>query len=148
MHEQSPDEIYADELPDHGEELIQTLASDERLHDVPTDAATQRFAAIQAGSVKVKRKGFTVGAWLSTPAITGCSHWSASICPPEPMPQPLSTGPADRLILALDRPDRASALELVAAIPELRWVKVGLELFTAAGPGVVAELRQRGLFTG
>jgi orotidine-5'-phosphate decarboxylase len=31
------------------------------------------------------------------------------------------------------------------AIPELCWVKVGLELFTATGPGVVRELRQRGL---
>ncbi len=53
--------------------------------------------------------------------------------------------PAERIILALDRPDGASALALVAAIPGLRWVKVGLELFTAAGPTVVSELRQRGL---
>ena len=65
MHEQSPDEIAADRLPDHGEELIQTLAADERQHAVPTDAATQHFAAVQAGSVKVKRKGLSVGAWLS-----------------------------------------------------------------------------------
>lgn len=61
------------------------------------------------------------------------------------MPQPAAQAPADRLILALDRPDGASALALVAAIPDLRWVKVGLELFTAAGPAVVAELRERGL---
>ncbi len=53
--------------------------------------------------------------------------------------------PADRIILALDRGTAAEALALVAAIPELRWVKVGLELFSAAGPGVVRELRQRGL---
>ena len=53
--------------------------------------------------------------------------------------------PADALILALDRPDAASALALAAAIPELRWVKVGLELFSAAGPQVVAQLRERGL---
>jgi orotidine-5'-phosphate decarboxylase len=33
----------------------------------------------------------------------------------------------------------------VETIPELRWVKVGLELFTLAGPGSVAQLRQRGL---
>jgi orotidine-5'-phosphate decarboxylase len=51
----------------------------------------------------------------------------------------------DRIILALDRPDAASALALVEAIPDLRWVKVGLELFTAAGPAVVSALRQRGL---
>ena len=53
--------------------------------------------------------------------------------------------PAERIILALDRPDAAAALALAAAIPGLRWVKVGLELFTAAGPVVVSELRQRGL---
>ena len=89
---------------------------------------------------------------------------------PEPAPSPASTGgsaadlagasspkglssgnlqpqrqPADALILALDRPDAASALALAAAIPGLRWVKVGLELFSAAGPQVVAQLRERGL---
>lgn len=52
---------------------------------------------------------------------------------------------ADRLILALDRPDADSALALVETIPDLRWVKVGLELFSAAGPDVVRLLRQRGL---
>ena len=58
-------------------------------------------------------------------------------------PAPASD-PAERIILALDRPDAAAALALAAAIPELRWVKVGLELFSAAGPAVVAELRDRG----
>jgi orotidine-5'-phosphate decarboxylase len=53
--------------------------------------------------------------------------------------------PAERIILALDRPDAASALDLADAIPELRWVKVGLELFCAAGPEVVLQLRGRGL---
>ncbi len=53
--------------------------------------------------------------------------------------------PAERIILALDRPDAEAALALATAVPELRWVKVGLELFTAAGPAVVRELRRRGL---
>jgi orotidine-5'-phosphate decarboxylase len=53
--------------------------------------------------------------------------------------------PADRIILALDRPDADAALALARSIPELRWVKVGLELFSAAGPSVVARLRERGL---
>jgi peptide/nickel transport system permease protein len=65
MPEQSPDTVGPDQLPDRGEELIQTLVGDERAHDVPTDAATQHFAAVQAGSVKVKRNGLTVGAWLA-----------------------------------------------------------------------------------
>jgi orotidine-5'-phosphate decarboxylase len=60
----------------------------------------------------------------------------------EPAPNP---DPAERIILALDRPDAEAALALVEAIPELRWVKVGLELFSAAGPEVVRRLRQRGL---
>ncbi|WP_225867390.1 orotidine-5'-phosphate decarboxylase [Cyanobium sp. NIES-981] len=52
---------------------------------------------------------------------------------------------ADRIILALDgmEPDRVAPL--VAALPDLRWVKVGLELFVSAGPSVVRELRQAGL---
>jgi orotidine-5'-phosphate decarboxylase len=61
------------------------------------------------------------------------------------MPPASAPDPAERIILALDRPDGRAALALVAAIPELRWVKVGLELFSAAGPAMVAELRDRGL---
>jgi orotidine-5'-phosphate decarboxylase len=57
----------------------------------------------------------------------------------------VAMAPADRIILALDRGTAEEALALVGAVPELRWVKVGLELFTAAGPGVVRELRQQGL---
>ena len=56
-----------------------------------------------------------------------------------------ASDPAEQIILALDRPDAASALALAGGIPGLRWVKVGLELFSAAGPAVVAELRQLGL---
>ncbi len=56
-----------------------------------------------------------------------------------------TSDPAERIILALDRGTAEEALALAMAIPELRWVKVGLELFTATGPGVVRELRQRGL---
>jgi len=54
------------------------------------------------------------------------------------------TSPVERIILALDRPDRASAFELVDRMPDLVWVKVGLELFTAEGPAVVRELKRRG----
>jgi orotidine-5'-phosphate decarboxylase len=44
----------------------------------------------------------------------------------------------DTLIVALDVPGAEEALDLNRRLgAELRWVKVGLELFTAAGPGVV-----------
>ena len=36
------------------------------------------------------------------------------------------------------------AMDLARAVPELRWVKVGLELFVAAGPAVVQQLRDQG----
>ncbi|HEX6588707.1 MAG TPA: orotidine-5'-phosphate decarboxylase [Longimicrobiales bacterium] len=49
------------------------------------------------------------------------------------------------LIIALDRPDAGQALELVDRLGEdADFYKVGAELFTAAGPDVVAALRDRG----
>jgi len=53
------------------------------------------------------------------------------------------TGP--RVIVALDYPDAASALQLVARLtPDLCRLKVGKELFTRAGPQLVEELAGRG----
>lgn len=50
-----------------------------------------------------------------------------------------------RLIVALDYPDADSALGLARRIdPESCRVKVGLELFTAAGPGVIDALQTLG----
>ena len=40
--------------------------------------------------------------------------------------------------------DPAQALAFAGAVPELRWVKVGLELFVAGGPAVVQQLRDQG----
>lgn len=57
----------------------------------------------------------------------------------------LPASPEERLILALDGCDGDGALALVEGIPGLCWVKVGLELFISAGPGVVTQLRSRGL---
>jgi orotidine-5'-phosphate decarboxylase len=51
----------------------------------------------------------------------------------------------NRLIVALDVPDAASAAELVARLEgTCRWFKVGMELFTAAGPEVLEPLIKRG----
>ncbi len=48
-------------------------------------------------------------------------------------------------ILALDVPAAADAIELVDYLGDrCRFYKVGSELFTAAGPGIVRELRARG----
>ena len=56
----------------------------------------------------------------------------------------MTLSPADRIIVALDGMAPAQALALAAAVPDLRWVKVGLELFVAGGPQVVQQLREQG----
>lgn len=51
----------------------------------------------------------------------------------------------ERIIVALDAPDAATALALVDRIgPACGFFKVGLELFAAEGPGVVEALAERG----
>ncbi len=50
-----------------------------------------------------------------------------------------------KIIVALDYPQAVPALDLVARLePALCRLKVGKELFTAAGPQLVEQLRQRG----
>lgn len=49
------------------------------------------------------------------------------------------------LILALDLPTRDDALRMLDRLPELRWVKIGSQLMTAAGPAMIGEIRARGL---
>lgn len=52
----------------------------------------------------------------------------------------------ERLILALDVPSADDADRLLDRVQsQVRFVKVGLELFTAAGPDLVRRLRSRGL---
>lgn len=47
-----------------------------------------------------------------------------------------------RLVVALDFPEAAPALVLARSLKgTVPWVKVGLELFTAEGPGIVSRLR-------
>src|SRR4029077_5191402 len=53
--------------------------------------------------------------------------------------------PEPRVIVALDFPDMTSAVDLAARLdPAACAVKVGKELFTAAGPDLVRELVRRG----
>ena len=56
----------------------------------------------------------------------------------------MSASPADRIIVALDGMAPEQALAFAHAVPGLRWVKVGLELFVAGGPTVVQQLRDQG----
>lgn len=52
----------------------------------------------------------------------------------------------EKIIVALDAPDLASALGLVdQLVGAVAWVKVGLQLFAAEGPRVVQAMKQRGL---
>lgn len=53
--------------------------------------------------------------------------------------------PDPRIIVALDFPDAKGALDLVSRLdPNLCRVKVGKELYTAAGPSLVEKLQQTG----
>ena len=53
--------------------------------------------------------------------------------------------PRSKLIVALDFPDRESALDAVGKLSgHVGFFKVGLELFTREGPRVVEEIRDRG----
>ena len=50
-----------------------------------------------------------------------------------------------RLIVAVDVPSAKAAMELVSRLEgTCPWLKVGLELFTAAGPAIVEQLVARG----
>jgi orotidine-5'-phosphate decarboxylase len=53
--------------------------------------------------------------------------------------------PSERLIVALDFPEAKTALALVDRLEgAVRWFKVGLELYIAAGNPLIAELQRRG----
>lgn len=56
----------------------------------------------------------------------------------------LNESPAGRIIIALDFADAASALALVERLPKTCKLKVGLELYTVAGPLFVTALVKRG----
>ena len=52
--------------------------------------------------------------------------------------------PSNQIIVALDGMAPEQAMAFTQSVPELRWVKVGLELFVAGGPAVVQQLRDQG----
>ena len=52
--------------------------------------------------------------------------------------------PSEKIIIALDGMDKNNVLNLLEEIPEIIWVKVGLELFASEGPDILSTLRDRG----
>lgn len=51
---------------------------------------------------------------------------------------------SERIIVPLDVPSPAAALQLVEQLPSAQFFKVGLELFVSSGPGILDALKERG----
>ena len=56
--------------------------------------------------------------------------------------------PSEKIIIALDGMDKNNVLNLLEKIPEIIWVKVGLELFVSEGPDILSilEIREKNIF--
>ena len=52
--------------------------------------------------------------------------------------------PSEKIIIALDGMDKNHVFTLLEKIPEILWVKVGLELFVSEGPEVLSMLKDKG----
>ena len=52
--------------------------------------------------------------------------------------------PSEKIIIALDGMSKIDVLNLIEKIPEIIWVKVGLELFVSEGPDILSFLKDRG----
>ena len=52
--------------------------------------------------------------------------------------------PSEKIIIALDGMNKNNVVKLLEKIPEIIWVKVGLELFISEGPDVLSFLRDNG----
>ena len=55
-----------------------------------------------------------------------------------------NNNPSEKIILALDGMDKNNVMNFVEKIPQLIWVKVGLELFVSEGPEILSILRDKG----
>ncbi|WP_269611207.1 orotidine-5'-phosphate decarboxylase [Prochlorococcus marinus] len=51
---------------------------------------------------------------------------------------------SEKIIIALDGMDKNNVFKLLEKIPEITWVKVGLELFVTEGPDILSILRDKG----
>ena len=57
----------------------------------------------------------------------------------------LKSDSEEKIIVALDGMSPSSVYSLIDKLPDLRWVKVGLELFVRTGPEILRELQERNL---
>ena len=55
-----------------------------------------------------------------------------------------TNNPSEKIIVALDGMDKSDVFNLIEKIPEVIWVKVGLELFVSEGPDILSFLRDKG----
>ena len=55
-----------------------------------------------------------------------------------------TNNPCEKIIIALDGMDKNNVYNLLEKIPEVTWVKVGLELFVSEGPEILSILRDKG----
>tara|TARA_B100000965_G_scaffold108572_1_gene89747 strand:+ start:351 stop:1076 length:726 start_codon:yes stop_codon:yes gene_type:complete len=51
--------------------------------------------------------------------------------------------PSEKIIIALDGMNKNDVFKLLEKIPEITWVKVGLELFVSEGPDILSILRDK-----
>src|SRR5690625_3906429 len=52
---------------------------------------------------------------------------------------------AERIIVALDLDSQDKVIKILDKLPEIRFVKVGMELFYSNGPRFISLLKDRGL---
>ena len=52
--------------------------------------------------------------------------------------------PSEKIIVALDGMEKEDVFQLLENIPEVIWVKVGLELFVNEGPNILSVLKDKG----
>ena len=52
--------------------------------------------------------------------------------------------PSEKIIIALDGMNKDEVFNLLEKIPEVVWVKVGLELFVSEGSDIISVLKDKG----
>ena len=50
--------------------------------------------------------------------------------------------PADKVILAIDGFNKQQAISFLERCPKIKWVKIGLELFSREGPAVINVFKE------